>query len=76
MKIHQIVTTSKSGLLKYRDVSCFCDEQRGLCSCFEWKEFKIQTLERNKTESEITNAATESNNSIFDKDEVPVVCSA
>jgi hypothetical protein len=39
MKVHQICSMKKAGTLLYRDVSCFCGEKRGFCSCFECKKF-------------------------------------
>lgn len=36
MKVHQVFTEN-AGILKYRDLSCFC--QRGFCSCMDPKEY-------------------------------------
>nr|CAI5852642.1 unnamed protein product [Callosobruchus analis] len=36
MKVHQVFT-KKAGVLKYRDLSCFC--QRGICSCMNPKVY-------------------------------------
>ncbi|CAG4942850.1 unnamed protein product [Parnassius apollo] len=37
MKVHQVFTEEK-GVLKYRDLSCFC--RRGFCSCMDPKEYR------------------------------------
>lgn len=45
MKLHQIATLcDKAGILQYRDVSCFCGKQRGICLCFEYKKFQMNIL--------------------------------
>lgn len=40
MKIHQIISQS-SGVIRYRDLSCFCGPLRGLCACFAPKNHKF-----------------------------------
>ncbi|RVE41637.1 hypothetical protein evm_013715 [Chilo suppressalis] len=34
MNLHQIITTHNPNILKFRDVSCFCEPLRGNCACF------------------------------------------
>ena len=46
MSVHQIITTNKPGIIKYRHVSCFCGNERGNCSCFD---IKLHTLYKEVT---------------------------
>ena len=46
MYVHQIITTNKPGIIKYRHVSCFCGNERGNCSCFD---IKLHTLYKEVT---------------------------
>lgn len=34
MNLHQVITTTETNTIKYRDVSCFCEPARGECKCF------------------------------------------
>lgn len=44
MRVHQIVTTKEPNKILHREVSCFCGEERGKCSCFGVKEHKLFEL--------------------------------
>ncbi len=45
MKIHQIMSTSP-GKMKYRDVTCLCEKERGVMDCpyFDLKEVTLQDV--------------------------------
>lgn len=52
MKIHQLATLNKAGTLLYRDVSCFCgQQQRGLCSCFQYQKFQVEVQTKKNKKS-------------------------
>lgn len=39
MQLHQLIATYENpNRIRYRDVSCFCGEDKGLCDCYELKE--------------------------------------
>lgn len=52
MQLHQISTT-KLNQIKYRQLSCFCGEYRGLCNCYS---AKIHTLVPGKKTQDISTA--------------------
>ena len=64
MNIHQIATTlQNTKLIKYRDISCFCGEDRGLCDCFQYKSFLIENCginEKNERNEEYSETAMNS----------------
>lgn len=55
MQIHQVIATHEDiNVVKYRHVSCFCGNERGLCDCFELKEHELvdtRRKQRNQTKS-------------------------
>ena len=43
MRLHQVVTQAR-GIIKYRNVSCFCKDSETLCfDCYDIKEFTFPT---------------------------------
>ncbi|KAL4719658.1 hypothetical protein ACJJTC_015207 [Scirpophaga incertulas] len=50
MAVHQIIATDEPGLIKYREVSCFCGDVRGNCSCFDIKMHRLYKRHLKNTE--------------------------
>lgn len=42
MQFHQVIASpDNTNVIKYRDISCFCGEDQGLCECYDLKEHKL-----------------------------------